>query len=354
METDHRVVTGDARDLDLPDDSVELVVTSPPYPMIEMWDDIFTDLDPAVGEALDDGDGDRAFDLMHDVLDEVWAEVVRVLVPGGIVCVNVGDATRSIGDGFRSFPNHSEITGRLTDRGLRALPDVLWRKPSNSATKFMGSGMLPPNAYPTLEHEHVLVFRNGERRSFPPGDDARYESAYFWEERNRWFSDLWDLPGEAQDVDEGVRDRSGAFPFELPARLVAMFSAYGDTVLDPFVGTGTTTLAAMVAGRNSVGYDRDGELLGTLADRVADAPERSRRRAADRLLSHREWVARRRAEGKEPGYDAVHYDTVVNTKQERRIRFYEVERVAATDEGYRATHVPVERIPDERVPAEGQ
>ncbi|MFC6974232.1 site-specific DNA-methyltransferase [Halomicroarcula sp. GCM10025709] len=342
METTHRVHTGDARDLPLPDDSVELVVTSPPYPMIEMWDDIFGELDPAIADALDDGDGDRAFRLMHDVLDSVWAEIARVLVPGGIACLNVGDATRSLADGFRSYPNGAEVTARVTDHGLRALPDILWRKPTNSGAKFMGSGMVPPNAYPTLEHEQILVFRNGERRRLEPGATRRYESAYFWEERNEWFSDLWELPGEAQDIEAGLRDRSGAFPLVVPYRLISMFSVYGDTVLDPFLGTGTTTLAALVSARNSVGVDRDPELLAALAGRVETAPDRSREIARDRLADHREWVTNRRADGGEPGYDAAHYDFPVNTKQERQIRLYGVDSVEGTEDGYRATHVPVE------------
>ncbi|MBX0321870.1 site-specific DNA-methyltransferase [Halomicroarcula sp. F13] len=342
METSHRVVTGDARELPLADDSVELVVTSPPYPMIEMWDDIFAALDPDVGTALDEDDGDRAFELMHDVLDTVWAEIERVLVPGGIACINVGDATRSLADGFRSYPNHAEITDRFTDRGLRALPDILWRKPTNSGAKFMGSGMVPPNAYPTLEHEHVLVFRNGERRRLEPGADRRYESAYFWEERNEWFSDLWELPGEAQDIDDGLRDRSGAFPMAIPYRLVSMFSVYGDTVLDPFLGTGTTTLAAMAGARNSVGVERDPDLVRALAERVDRLPDRSERLARERLADHREWVEQYRDRGNEPGYEAEHYDFAVNTKQERRIRLYAVDGVERTDEGYRVTHAPVE------------
>ena len=342
METRHRAITGDARDLPLDDDSVELVVTSPPYPMIEMWDDIFGALDPGIADALSADDGDRAFSLMHDVLDTVWAELARVLAPGGIACINVGDATRSLADGFRQYPNHAEITTRLTDHGLRALPDILWRKPTNSGAKFMGSGMVPPNAYPTLEHEHVLVFRNGERRTLEPGADRRYESAYFWEERNEWFSDLWDLPGETQDVDDGLRDRSGAFPLAIPHRLVSMFSVRGDTVLDPFLGTGTTTLAAMVAARDSVGIERDAELLAALDDRVDRVGDRSRRIARDRLDAHREWVTRRRADGKKPRYEAEHYDFAVNTKQERRIRFYAADDVTRTDEGYRVTHTPVE------------
>ena len=342
METRHRVRTGDARDLPLEDDSVELVVTSPPYPMIEMWDDIFAALDPAIADALGAGDGDRAFSLMHDVLDSVWAELARVLVPGGIACINVGDATRSLSDGFRQYPNHAEITTRLTDHGLRALPDILWRKPTNSGAKFMGSGMVPPNAYPTLEHEHILLFRNGRRRTLEPGADRRYESAYFWEERNEWFSDLWDVPGETQAMDDGLRDRSGAFPLAIPHRLVSMFSVRGDTVLDPFLGTGTTTLAAMAAGRDSVGVERDESLLSALDDRVDAIGDWSRRIARDRLDAHREWVTERRGEGKEPGYEAKHYDFAVNTKQERRIRLYAVDGVERTDEGYRVTHTAIE------------
>jgi site-specific DNA-methyltransferase (cytosine-N4-specific) len=345
MQSDHRVLIGDARSLELPDDSVELVVTSPPYPMIEMWDELFSDLDPAIGEALDAGDGDRAFTLMHDVLDAVWAEVERVLVPGGIACLNIGDATRSLEDGFRSFPNHAEITSRLGARGLRSLPDILWRKPANSAAKFMGSGMVPPNAYPTLEHEHILIFRNGTRRELPPGDEARYESAYFWEERNEWFSDLWTVRGEAQDLDVGLRDRSGAYPFTIPYRLIQMFSVYGDTVLDPFLGTGTTTVAAMVAGRNSVGYERDAELLDPLETRIEAVPDRSRTVARERLQAHAEWVSQQEAAGESLGYEATNYDTPVRTQQERDIQLYQVDSVADIDAGYSVTHVPVLEMP---------
>ena len=352
------------------DDAVDLVVTSPPYPMIEMWDEVFARLNPAIDEALggvsvadegteSDGSGapagepvdrdgsvapDAAFQKMHDVLETVWAEVARVLAPGGIACINVGDATRSFEDGFRSFPNSAEITNRVTNQGLRALPDILWRKPNNSAAKFMGSGMLPPNAYPTLEHEYVLVFRNGGTRSFEPGDDDRYESAYFWEERNEWFSDLWELPGTSQDIEEGLRERSGAFPFILPYRLISMFSVYRDTVLDPFLGTGTTTVAAAAAGRNSVGYEVDAELRAALDARMDSVPERSQRVARDRLEQHRGWIDDRRANGTEPNYDAVHYDVGVTTKQERRIRFRVAEDVSPTEDGYRVVHRPLQDV----------
>ncbi|MDG5777975.1 site-specific DNA-methyltransferase [Haloarculaceae archaeon H-GB2-1] len=341
METTHRVYVDDARELTaLDDDSVDLVVTSPPYPMIEMWDDLFAELDPAVGDHLDDGDGNAAFDAMHDVLDAVWAELRRVLVPGGIACINVGDATRKVDDSFRVYPNHARIVEAFTALGFEPLPDILWRKPVNSAAKFMGSGMLPPNAYVTLEHEYVLVFRNGpDSRSFEPGADRRYDAAYFWEERNRWFSDVWtEVAGERQALDgDDLRERSAAFPFEIPYRLVNMYSVYGDTVLDPFWGTGTTSLAAMIAGRNSVGTELDPEFVGFFDDRVDEVPSLSRDVVADRLDAHREFVAD--YEG-DLAYDAAHYDFPVQTKQERSIRLYSVADVDQTDNGYRAVHEP--------------
>ena len=330
METTHCVHVGDARDLSgLDADSVDLVVTSPPYPMIEMWDDVFAALDPAVAGALDAGDGEAAFERMHDVLEDVWAEVERVLAPGGIACVNVGDATRTVGDRFRVYQNHARVVEAFADLGFDPLPDVLWRKPVNSAAKFMGSGMVPPNAYVTLEHEYVLVFRNGESRSFPPGDEDRYESAYFWEERNRWFSDVWtEVGGERQTLaDEELRARSGAFPLELPYRLVCMYSVYGDTVLDSFWGTGTTSLAAMAAGRHSVGVERDEGFVEAFADRVAEAPAVSRDVNASRLASHREFVEEARGAGDDLGYENEHYDVPVRTRQEETLRLYDAVRV---------------------------
>ncbi|SFC73450.1 DNA modification methylase [Halobiforma haloterrestris] len=332
METTHRVFVGDARELSgIEDDSVELVVTSPPYPMIEMWDDLFVELDPAVGDALESGDGRRAFEAMHAQLDRVWDELERVLVDGGIACVNVGDATRTLDDSFRVYPNHARVLEAFESRGFDPLPDVLWRKPANSAAKFMGSGTLPPNAYVTLEHEYVLIFRNGEtKRGFEPKADRRYEAAYFWEERNRWFSDVWtEVRGELQDLDFGdddgdLRDRSAAFPLEIPYRLICMYSAYGDTVLDPFWGTGTTTLAAMCAGRHSAGYELEPEFLEVFEDRIGDVPELSRAVGRARLERHRAFVAQRREAGKGFEYEAEYYDTPVVTKMERGLRLREV------------------------------
>ncbi|MFW6448523.1 MAG: DNA methyltransferase [Halobacteriota archaeon] len=356
MRTDHRIVVGDARDLEtVDDDSVELVVTSPPYPMIEMWDEVFAELDPRIDALLEAGRGRAAFDRMHAALEPAWAEVARVLVDGGIACVNVGDATRSLDGAFRVYQNHARVIEVFEALGFEPLPEILWRKPTNAATKFMGSGMLPPNAYVTLEHEYILPFRLGSTpRSFEAGADRRYRAAYFWEERNRWFSDVWtDVRGEQQPLGDGaVRERSAAYPLAIPFRLVSMFSVYGDTVLDPFWGTGTTTIASMVAGRHSVGIERDPGFVEAFHDRVEEVPHRSRRLATRRLADHVAFVERERAAGRSLEYRSDAYGVPVRTAQERRLELYAVDRVEPTDDGYRAHHRRVD-LPREIVEGDG-
>lgn len=244
-----------------------------------MWDELFSELNPKMTDSLEAGEGQAAFARMHEELEKVWQEVSRVLVDGGIACINIGDATRKVDGSFRVFQNHSRISNAFENLGFEPLPEILWRKPVNSGAKFMGSGMLPPNAYVTLEHEYILVFRNGtDSRTFEPGSERRYSSAYFWEERNQWFSDVWmEVDGEIQALEQDeLRERSAAYPSEVPYRLINMYSVYGDTVLDPFWGTGTTSFAAMVAGRNSVGYELDEEFVRLFRRRVKDIPEYSR------------------------------------------------------------------------------
>ena len=345
METDHRVHVGDSRSLDrLDSNSVDLVVTSPPYPMIEMWDELFVSLDDRIERQLEAGRGRAAFESMHTVLDSVWAELQDVLVDGGIACINIGDATRTLDGSFRRYQNHARIASAFDELGFEPLPSILWRKPTNSAAKFMGSGMLPPNAYATLEHEHVLVFRNGpERREFEPKADRRYTAAYFWEERNQWFSDLWTgITGRHQALTGSEdRDRSAAYPITIPYRLICMYSVYGDTVFDPFWGTGTTTLAAMAAGRSSVGKELDSGFEAAFADRVDDIPTVTDRIVADRLGSHETFVDDRRADGDEFAYEADHYAFPVMTKQEVPIRLFGISDIERTAEGYCVTHAPV-------------
>jgi len=222
------------------DATVHLVVTSPPYPMIEQWDDLFAAM------------GCRSYDTMHAALAAVWRECYRVLVDGGIACINIGDATRRVGKEFKLYPNHARVTEECERIGFRALPYILWKKPTNKPNAFLGSGFLPPNAYVTLDCEFILVFRKGRLRAFPPKDATRYRSRFTKAERDTWFSQVWDVRGTRQGP---VERRTAAFPEEIPRRLIRMFSCEGDTVLDPFLGTGTTLRVASALGRSGIGYE---------------------------------------------------------------------------------------------------
>ena len=122
MKTSHRAHFSDSRCMrQLADRSAALVVTSPPYPMIEMWDPLFAARHPAVGAALDAADGLQAFELMHAELDPVWREVHRILIPGGFACINVGDAARTLGGSFMLYPNHARILSCLMELGFKSL-----------------------------------------------------------------------------------------------------------------------------------------------------------------------------------------------------------------------------------------
>lgn len=321
MGTTHRILRGDARDVQsLPSESCALVVTSPPYPMVEMWDEAFCALRPEIREALESGRGPVAFEWMHEELDRAWKECYRVLKPGGIACINVGDAVRTVGGEFRLFSNHARILTAAVEIGFTPLPDILWRKPTNAPNKFLGSGMLPPGAYVTYEHEYILIFRKGPARVFGSEEerDRRRRSAFFWEERNVWFSDVWfGLPGTPQDLPEAsARERSGAFPFELAYRLIQMYSILGDTVLDPFAGTGTTLVAAAASGRGSIGVEVDPSLAELAAASLRSAPRIGLKRAQERLWAHRDFVEEREKAGKPLAHRNRFYGFPVVTRQE--------------------------------------
>ena len=326
MQTSHKIIFENSGHMHaVSDSSVDLIVTSPPYPMIQMWDALFSRLDPGIKNALDHENGMLAFDLMHRQLVPVWRELFRILKPGGIACINIGDATRTVDDSFMLYPNAAKILSNMVELGFSCLPQILWRKQTNAPNKFMGSGMLPPYAYVTLEHEHIIILRKGIRRDFARTDDKknRRESAYFWEERNVWFSDIWmDLKGTTQRLkDAKVRGRSAAFPFEVPFRLINMFSVKGDTVVDPFLGTGTTVMAAMAAGRNSIGFELESDFENVLSDSMASIVEISNDRIDDRLAAHMAFVKDRMDSGYEFKYASRRYGFPVMTSQEVELIF---------------------------------
>lgn len=348
--TRHQIHLADARRMDaVPDGSVSLVVTSPPYPMIGLWDEQFGAADPRIAEALSAEDGDQAFASMHTRLDEVWRECHRVLQPGGLACINVGDATRKIGDEFRLFSNHSRILQTLTTLGFSILPDILWRKPTNAPNKFLGSGMLPAGAYVTYEHEYILIVRKGGPRRFSSVDKARRRrSAFFWEERNVWFSDVWlglvgtrQLLGNAEIDEPDVRARSAAYPFELAYRLIQMYSLIGDTVLDPFLGTGTTTATAIASGRASIGFEVERGLEQSIRNTIDTAIPLGRVYASRRLDAHLEFVHSREAAGKSCRHVNRHYGFPVVTAQETDLQFTAPRSIEAESHGtFSAEHEP--------------
>lgn len=324
MKTVHHRIVGDARKMtDIESTSVDLIVTSPPYPMIEMWDKLFITLNSQIRNDLVKKRPESMFEAMHRELDQVWEACFRVLKPNRFLCVNIGDATRTIKGDFRLYANHSRILSCLIRLGFHVLPAIIWRKQTNAPNKFMGSGMLPAGAYVTLEHEYILIARKGGKREFTTvkAKSERQQSAIFWEERNTFFSDVWmDLKGVRQALGDGdARKRSAAFPFELAYRLINMYSVKGDTVLDPFWGTGTTSIAAMAAARNSMGCEIDPDLDNVFSSNPRQWVSFANDTISQRLDRHNLFLEARLEGGKPMKHMNSHYNFPVVTAQEKNL-----------------------------------
>ena len=264
---DYRVIIGDSHKMqELANNSVNLVVTSPPYPMVGIWDDFFRE------------ESAESYDEMHSYLSQTWKEVKRVLAPGGLACINIGDATRTKDGMFHLYPNHSRVIETFEHLGLVTLPYILWKKPTTKPRykgkgAFLGSGFLPPNAYVTLDMEYILIFRKGSLRTFEPKDPKRYGSKFTKKERDEWFSQVWSVKGTRQTHGKLER-RVAAFPEEIPRRLIRMFSIEDDLVLDPFLGSGTTLKAAMDLSRRFIGYEKLQDFSGIIQERMGHESER--------------------------------------------------------------------------------
>lgn len=248
MKTHHVMLRGDARRMsDIPDGSVHLVVTSPPYWTLKQYGE---------GEAQL-GNIESYTDFL-DELDLVWKECLRVLVPGGRLCVNVGDVllSRRYAGRHMVMPLHGDISSRCVSIGLDYLAPIIWHKISNikleasNSCRYLGKPN-EPNGIVKNDIEYILFFRKGGayRR---PTEAMRAGSMIDKDEYAAWFRQIWeDLPGTSN------AHHPAPFPEELAYRLVRMFSFVGDLVLDPFSGAGTTSIAATKAGRNSVSYEVD-------------------------------------------------------------------------------------------------
>jgi len=187
----------------------------------------------------------------------------------------------------------------------------------------MGSGMLPPSAYVTLEHEYILILRKGPKREFKLEAEKqnRRESAFFWEERNAWFSDIWmDLKGTSQSLGgRAARLRSAAFPFDVPYRLINMFSVRNDVVVDPFLGIGTTMWAAMTAGRNCIGYEIEGRLRDEIDVIKHTILPFANEKIKNRIRNHLSYLDANTNSKSRFNYKNAYYNFPVKTRQETEI-----------------------------------
>lgn len=322
--------------IQLSDNSIDIVVTSPPYPMIEMWDDVFGKQNQKINIELKANNPRGAFELMHKELDKVWRECWRVLKEGAFLCINIGDATRTMNGDFALYNNNTRIIQACENLGFINLPNILWKKTTNAPNKFMGSGMLPCGAYVTLEHEWILIFRKGHKRAYKKDSEkeARRDSSFFWEERNIWFSDIWEIKGVKQTIDKSPsRERNASYPLELPYRLINMYSQKGDIVLDPFMGLGTTAMAAILCERNSIGFEID-KLLKPLVKDIFSSIDivKANSIIRERYNKHLSFVEDRIRQGKDVKYENCHIQCKVMTKQETDLTFHYIRDVILCEE----------------------
>jgi len=250
LRTQHRVLLGDARVMsEISHGQVHLVVTSPPY-----W--VLKEYEHGAGEAQL-GHVEN-YDQFLQELNQTWSRCIDALVPGGRLCIVVGDICiprRKTGR-HHVVPLHADISIQCRNIGFDYLTPIFWYKIANAATEVEGNGTpflgkpYEPNAIIKNDVEYILIFRKPGGYRKPTGDQ-RLLSLIAKENHARWFRAIWeDIPGSSR-----TKGHPAPYPVELAYRLINMFSFVGDVVLDPFLGTGTTTEAAILAGRSSIGYE---------------------------------------------------------------------------------------------------
>lgn len=259
----HVVREGDARDLSfIETESVHLVCTSPPYAMLKEYPDHPGQMGnmPVYEDFLDE-------------LDRVWKECLRILVPGGRVACVVGDVciSRRKGGRHHVLPLAADIQVRARRIGFDNLTPILWMKVANIAleasrsSRYLGKPNLP-NGVVKNDIEHILMLRKpgGYRKPTPEQEKLSFIPT---EDYARWFAPIWsDVTGQLR------KNHPAPYPLEIPRRLVRMFSFVGDTVIDPFAGTGTTAVAALELGRNSVSVEIDPSYMSLLEVRLREHP----------------------------------------------------------------------------------
>jgi site-specific DNA-methyltransferase (adenine-specific) len=250
------IILGDSRNMkELKDESVHLIVTSPPYWQLK---------DYGIGSQI--GFNDSYEDYINN-LNLVWKECYRVLHNGCRLCINIGDQfARSVYYGrYKIIPIREEIIRFCETIGFDYMGAIIWQKVTTCNTTggatIMGSFPYPRNGIIKLDYEFILIFK---KLGDPPkvSREIKEKSKLTTEEWNEYFYGHWNFPGERQDKHLAM------FPEELPKRLIKMFSFVGDTVLDPFLGSGTTCLAAKNLNRNSIGYEINKDFLSAIKEKI--------------------------------------------------------------------------------------
>lgn len=243
IKTIHTLINGDSRNLSLmPDKSVHLIITSPPYWQLKDYGN-----DGQIGFH-------DSYESYINNLNMVWAECNRVLHDGCRLCINIGDQfARSVYYGrYKVIPIRTEIIRFCEALGMDYMGAVIWQKQTTMNTTgggaVMGSFPYPRNGILKIDYEFILIFKK-QGKAPVPAIEQKQCSEMTKDEWNTFFASHWNFGGAKQDGHIAV------FPEELPRRLIKMFSFAGETVFDPFMGSGTTALAARNLQRNSIGYE---------------------------------------------------------------------------------------------------
>lgn len=241
---------------ELPDESVQLIITSPPYWQLKDY-----------GHKNQIGFDDSYEEYINN-LNLVWLESYRVLSKGCRLCINIGDQfARSVYYGrYKIIPIRTEIIKFCETIGFDYMGAVIWQKVTTSNTtggaSIMGSYPYPRNGIIKIDYEFILLFKKIGKPPKPTAEQKK-QSKLTNEEWNQYFSGHWNFPGEKQNG-----GHIAMFPLELPYRLIKMFSFVNETVLDPFCGSGTTTLASINLNRNSIGYEINKDFKPIIENRI--------------------------------------------------------------------------------------
>jgi len=255
------LIVGDCRSMaELQDSSVHFIVTSPPYWHLK---------DYSVEGQI--GYGQSLHEYLTD-LYRVWTECLRVLKSGRRLCINIGDqfARASIYGRYKIIPLHAEVISQCEQLGFDFMGSIIWQKRTTMNTSggapIMGSYPFPPNGLPEFDYEHILIFKKPdvEPKAKVPLD-VKERSKLTKDEWKEHFSGHWRFAGARKLGHEAI------FPEELPRRLIRMFSFHGETVLDPFLGSGTTMKAAIELGRMPIGYEINGDYLKVVMEKLGNA-----------------------------------------------------------------------------------